>query len=230
MNRTHSISATVLLMLICVSVHAQSLKPKPPGILEQRIGVYSVADFDADKLAYKTAMESTDAGHLQRAREIRDNVVNHMIATVDFVYGNWKVALYGTDAKWKTIFDIFESVLVAGIGRTNVLSTKDDLTAILQIVRGGRASFNKNFFTSSVPMLIAAMDAGRLAKLVEIENKLATPVREYSLDEGLADVGRYFAEGSIPSAVQHLNENAATTLQSVRAQASQTRAQRTVKQ
>lgn len=205
---------------------AQSTKPKIPPILEQRIGEYPAVEFDADRSAYKASDD------LKKKQEIRNDVGFRSMATVDYRYGTFKGDLFNGNAKKNFFLDLGESAAVAAIGLTNVLSTKDALTAGLQFLRGGRAAYNKNFLNSlGIPMLINSMDAARLAKRTEIENKLASMgPTEYPLDALLLDVLEYYYEGTLTSAIQHLTENAGTALQNARSEASAARAQRAVRQ
>lgn len=201
---------------------AQS-KPKTPSILQQ-LGEYGPLESNADVLEYKAAMAAND---FERARLIRNDILYHGKIGVDLNYGAFKRSQFKEKALLNTVFDIGTDALTVGIGMTDAVKGKNILTGILGLVTGGRRAYEKNFWKSqSLPAVIASMEAGRLNKATEIENKLTLSVQDYGLYAALSDLAEYFNRGTLESGLESLNDAAGARLQAAKTDAAAARVMR----
>lgn len=223
--KTLRISFAVVIVL-ATSLTAMAQKQSPPPIVVQ-ITTYGPAEFAADKAAYQAAISSNDFEH---AQVVRDRVIWQSMASIDFSYADWRETLLNGNSKKNFILDVLDSGFVSWIGLTNVIGTKNDITAALQFLRGGRAAYNKNFFNSqTLGAIFNAIEAARTTQRTKIEDGLGQAPQDYSLEQALADVLVYYYEGSLTSGLGHLSEQAGASLQAARANASSARAVRAAK-
>lgn len=215
MTRRLILYAALVLAFLPIHVAAQS-KPKTPTILEQ-LGQYGPIESNADVLEYKAAMSAKD---FETARLIRNDILYHGKIGVDLNYGEFKRKQFKEKALLNTVFDIGTDALTVGIGMTDVVKTKNLLTGILSLATGGRRAYEKNFWKSqSLPAVISSMEAGRLQKATEIENKKIMTVQDYGLYEALADLVDYFNKGTLESGLESLNDAAGARLQAAKVEA-----------
>jgi hypothetical protein len=207
-----------LSVLLAPSALAQRSKPNTPPVLEQRLGIYDVLQFDGDRLSYNGAM---NVGDVATGTRKRNEIAFHVIGNIDYGYGQWRGTFTQERNKQQFFFDIGENALVSAIGLTSINTTKNIFTAVLQFGRGTRKSYETNFFKGqTITVIFATIDAARLNKLTEIQNKLsATTAQEYPLDEAMADTIAYFNEGTLAAGLQRLGEAAGASLQAARANA-----------
>jgi hypothetical protein len=205
-----AVSFVLTLAVFSIS-YAQGVRPSEPDILKQRIGNYSVVSYDMQRLAYKAAV---DAGHLDTAKLIRDEVLYGMLSDFDVRYGKFKTDLTNERGKQNVILDIADNAFVAAIGFG---APAKAFAAVSQLFRNSRQSYDKNFFKGqTLTIIIAAMDTNRLNQLTSIQNNLLHGVDAYPLDAGILDAVRYWNYGTIDSALQNLSEVAGTSLQAAR--------------
>lgn len=193
-------------------------KPKTPPIIIDRIGTYSVLQFDADTMSYNAAVSAKD---YDRAKILRDSIAYHFQGNIDFAYGEYKNTLFFGRAKQNFMLDILEEIGVTAIGITRSIRTKDILTAALQGFRGGRKSYDSNFFKSqTISIVITSMDGTRLQMSTTINNNLSkADVLSYPLEKVLSDEIDYFYAGTLQSGLQNLTEQTGAAMQNIRANA-----------
>src|SRR5467141_66896 len=99
----------ITLTLLSAGIANGQAQPKTPTIITERIGVYTPAQFDADVGEYDAAMRAKDSG---RAQEVRDRVVYRTLMNYDYVYGQYKNALYSGRGKMNILLDGLEGSIV----------------------------------------------------------------------------------------------------------------------
>jgi len=214
----------VILSLSSSTVFAQKPAPKAPPIVIA-VTTYPDAQRLADEAAYNAAMAAKD---YDGAQAIRDSIVWRIISGIDFANAEWKNGLINGNSKKNFYLDIVESGALAGISLFTPVGTKNALAAAVEFVRGGRASYNKEFLNShTLSAVLNAMEAGRTNQRTIIENGLSVGPLEYSLAQAEADAIVYFYKGSLTAGIEALGEQSAAGLQAARANAVGARTART---
>ena len=210
----------ILILSTSAAVFAQG-KPKTPPILTERVGLYTTTEFDADVISYNSAM---NLGDYDQARVIRDKVIYRVMGTVDLAYGNFEANLFNTRATRNVILDIVENTLTAVIGITD----KASLVGLLAGLRGGRNSYDKNFFQQqTLQVVIQTMRASRLRVATKIEESLsALSAADYPLNQGLQDTIQYLGAGTLQAGLSEAVETASQSMQAARSAAVESRAMR----
>lgn len=209
----------LFIAVACASGAAQGIQPKAPEVLKAGVFDYSSVEFQADKIAYQAAMSAKD---YDRAREIRNEVAYRVRSTVSATYGLFEGKLYQGKAAASTALDILESGLTGLI----TLTGKEGWAAILSIVKGGRASFDKNFFNAqTMAILIQQMRAARLRVITRMDESLATrSVQEYPLAKALDDCVELFNAGTLQGGLMEASQSAGANLQAAQNDAAAARA------
>jgi len=85
-----------------------------------------------------------------------------------------------------------------------------ELSALATGAGGARASLDRElYFEKTLPVLISYMDAERLKLRGHIMEGMASPIGEYSLEQGFSDLWRYQSAGSLDRAIGKAAEGAA---------------------
>lgn len=195
------------LVLLFTGCPAQSTKPTTPNVIVTRIANYELQKFDADLSAYEAAVNASD---WDKAKIIRDASVYRLKRNVDMNYGDFESALFSKRATTNVLFDIAEIAANTGINVSNGARAKNILSAALAGFKGGRGSFDENFFQSqSIQTVISKMQASRARVGSRIGQNLGSlGPQVYSLDEALGDVIEYFYAGTLQHGLQELSQQA----------------------
>jgi hypothetical protein len=161
-------------------------------------------------------------GQIERAREsgsARNAFLNNFIFLIDSNYSFYEKHLYnkkaysdfGADVTSATLSTV--SGIVTGGGAQGAKS-------ILSFIAGGitstRASFNQDILQSqNLLAIVAKMRAQRADKLIVLQTGMyvkssttATPITDYSVDQGLVDLANYYQAGTFVSALQAIIDTA----------------------
>lgn len=222
----HLLILTIVLVATSSAI-AQKAAPKPPPVITS-IASFPIAQLKSDRAEYYKAI---DAGDLKRAQQFRDRIVWRMISSVDLNHFNWKQTTVGGSSRKNFLLDVVENGALAGIALFNPVGTKNALAAALEFIRGGRASYAKEYLNgTTLAAVLNFMEAGRADQRVILENGLALGPTEYSLDQASADVVIYFYKGSLTAGIEEMVQSAGASKAAAQDRQSAARASRAVKQ
>lgn len=178
-------------------------KPTVPDVLAKRVAQYEINRFDQDLTAY-------DAAASEQKRGLRDRMIFRLKRNIDANYHEFENQLFTGRAKTNVLADITELGATAAINITNGERAKNIISMLLAGFKGGRKSFDENFFRErTTAAIISQMQASR----AQIEAALLTNLREqdageYSLDAALGELINYFYAGTLQKGLQDLAQKA----------------------
>ncbi len=197
--------------------------------------VRNAKDFDVDNMpryedaacAYRVGvgekLAGSPPGHLvcdvgssaalataDHAKLFRNQIVDDLRKNIDGVYNEYVQVLYTGKGIEGLATDIANLGLTAASTITLVARTKTILSALATAVSGVALSADKNFFgQQTFSALASAMQARRdQARNTILKNELLG-VDLYSLDQALDDLVAYFYSGTLPGALEEIQEEAA---------------------
>lgn len=149
-----------------------------------------------------------------RKKMIRDEVVKDFLAMADSNYLEFKDVLLTGRATTDTVGDIAELLLSTAATLTGGVTSKTNLAAASTLLKGSRATIDKNFFAQqTMRAIINSIEAGRASDKQLILAKLNKPTSDYPLSEAVSDAQRYESRASLASAILDIanqtGENAA---------------------
>src|SRR5271165_6860979 len=177
-------------------------------------GTYTLDQFKKDFDEYNKRMPpdkpNPTADDLAAATALRNRMVYGVLAEIDYVYHNYEMSLFMNEGSFRVATDI----LALGLGVASTISNgeraKTVLSAALTGFTGATLSIDKNFFRQqTVQALISSMQAGRDQTKNLILQRLSEPDTTYPFQAARSDMTAYFFAGTLPGALQHLNQTAA---------------------
>jgi hypothetical protein len=109
-------------------------------------------------------------------------------------------------------FDLLQLGLTGATGLVAENAVKE-MTTVLAVVAGARASIDKRlFYDRTMTALIASMDAERAGIMADIATKRRLTATEYSLDDAVYDLNRLIDAGNLNRAFSRINRNAEADL------------------
>lgn len=157
------------------------------------------------KLAVKTIdgkVYQTSETHRMR---IRNGIVRDFMAIADHNYMQFKNELLAGRVRTDTIADITELLLSTATTLTGGLMTKTNLGAASTLLKGSRATVDKNFFAQqTMRAIINSMEASRSSDKTVIISKMNKSTSIYPISEAISDVQRYQSRASLFLAVLDL--------------------------
>jgi hypothetical protein len=137
-------------------------------------------------------------------------MVYGVMAEIDYVYHNYEIALFMNEGSFKVATDVLQLGLGMASTITNGERSKTVLSAVLTGFTGTTLSIDKNFFKQqTVQSLISSMQAGRDRTKATIIRRLIEPATSYPFQAARSDLAAYFFAGTLPGALQQLNQTAA---------------------
>jgi len=151
--------------------------------------------------------------------EQRNAVLNDFIFLIDSNYYFYEKHLYNK----KALYDFGSDVTATSLSTASGVMTGGAVTSaksILSLVAGGitstRSSFNQNILQSqNLLAIVAQMRKERSTQLVVLQKGMyvtgttkATPLSDYSVDQGLVDLANYYQAGTFVSALQSIIDTA----------------------
>ena len=172
-------------------------------------GTYSLSAFNTDFAAYTAATLNATPTE-PAATTARNKMVYGVMAEIDYVYGNYEIALFMNEGSFRVATDVLQLGLGMASTITNGARSKTVLSAVLTGVTGTSLSIDKNLFRQqTVQALISSMQAGRDRLKAIIIQRLNDPVTSYPFQAARSDLAAYFFAGTLPGALQQLNQTAA---------------------
>ncbi|MGX9713129.1 hypothetical protein ACWYXJ_02595 [Janthinobacterium lividum] len=172
--------------------------------------------FEADKssqillIEEKKLIVKTIDGKVYQTSEkdrmrIRNGIVRDFMAIADHNYMQFKNELLAGRVRTDTIADITELLLSTATTLTGGLMTKTNLGAASTLLKGSRATVDKNFFAQqTMRAIINSMEASRSSDKTVIISKMNKSTSVYPISEAISDVQRYQSRASLFLAVLDL--------------------------
>src|SRR5664279_726133 len=183
------------------------IDPAPGG---KTNGTYTLAAFKCDFGAYTDATNPPLPPREPAAATARNKMVYGVLAEIDYVYHNYEMSLFMNEGSFKVATDVLQLGLGMASTITNGERSKTVLSAVLTGVTGTSLSIDKNFFRQqTVQSLISSMQAGRDQTKAIIIRHLIEPATSYPFQAPRSDLAAYFFAGTLPGALQQLNQTAA---------------------
>jgi hypothetical protein len=174
----------------------------PNALAPSKKTTYSADTFKKDYGDYTVAVANSN---LDRAKGLRDQMINRIEIDIEQDYRDFEGKLFSTRAAVQTGSDIAQLGMSAAIGVVGGSDVKDLLAASLTGFKGSSLSFDKNFFREkTTEALISQMQAYRDTVRTRITQKVTGDVKQYPFEEAWRDLVEFFYAGTIPAALQQL--------------------------
>jgi hypothetical protein len=226
---TSRVSLLLLLLFStgCVTRHASIVMPAAPSV-PIAADIYKIGDYQPNIAAYNAAitelLTTGDAANCapatacSRAKYYRDTITQDFMGDVDYAYGVYSSGLFFQKGAYSIAGDIVAAGLTTASAVSLVMRTKTILSAIATGMAGVSLSVDKNLFAQQTfAALTIAMQARRDQARAAINYNLALNVLDYPLAAVRRDLISYFYSGSLPGALQEIQEEAAKASASVAA-------------
>src|ERR1022692_3685748 len=212
---------TIALLALTISLSgcaSRLEKPRLPDVFKdpppagKTNGTYTLDLFNADFGDYTKAIKNPVPTEidLKTATALRNKMVYGVMAEIDYVYQNYEISLFMNEGSFKVATDVLQLGLGMASTITNGARAKTVLSAALTGFTGATLSIDKNFFRQqTVQALISSMQAGRDQTKNLILQRLSEPDTTYPFQAARSDMTAYFFAGTLPGALQHLNQTAA---------------------
>jgi hypothetical protein len=160
-----------------------------------------------------------NAAKIDRTGQERNELLNDFIFLIDNNYYFYEKHLYNK----KAIYDFGSDVTATSLSTASGVMTGGAVTSaksILSLVSGGitstRSSFSQNILQNqNLLAIVAKMREERAKQLVVLQKGMyktgtttATPLSDYSVDQGLVDLANYYQAGTFVSALQAIIDTA----------------------
>jgi hypothetical protein len=214
---------SLLAMTLGLSGCASLVKPRLPDVFKDppppsgSNGTYTLGQFQKDFDAYNAKMPplnpSPKPEDLTAATTLRNKMVYGVLAEIDYVYHNYEISLFMNEGSFRVATDTLALGLGVASTITNGERAKTVLSAALTGFTGATLSIDKNFFRQqTVQALISSMQAGRdRTKTIIIKHLNDDSASSYPFQAARSDMAAYFFAGTLPGALQELNQTAAAS-------------------
>jgi hypothetical protein len=215
---------TIALLVLTISLSgcaSRLEKPRLPDVFKdpppagKTNGTYTLDLFNADFGDYTKAIKNPVPTEidLKTATALRNKMVYGVMAEIDYVYQNYEISLFMNEGSFKVATDVLQLGLGMASTITNGARSKTVLSAVLTGFTGTTLSIDKNFFRQqTVQALISSMQAGRdRTKAIIIKRLNSETASSYSFQAARSDMAAYFFAGTLPGALQELNQTAAAS-------------------
>ena len=161
---------------------------------------YKAGDFKADVQRYRGLIVAND---LAGARNLRDQIANHVMADIELRYSKFEMQLTTQRAGFETGADMIQLGATAATGLVGASEVKDILAASLTAFQGSRLSVDKNFFREkTTESIISQMRSSRDNKKSQLMKSIANrDVKDYPWDAVWIDLVDLYYAGTVPSAL-----------------------------
>lgn len=202
-----TLQLSALLIVAAFATGCPKSKPMVPDVLAKRVALYEVSKFDNDLAEYDNAVR---ANQPELARRMRNRTINRLKSNIDANYHEFENQLFTGRATSNVLADITELGATAAINITNGERAKNIISMLLAGFKGGRKSFDENFFKErTTAAIISQMQASRAHIETEIlKNLREQDANDYSLDAALGDLINYFYAGTLQKGLQDLAQQA----------------------
>lgn len=152
---------------------------------------------------------------------LRNSYIEAIRSKIDEGYSNFRASLYSGNA----VFGMASDWAVIGLSGAGSVVADAGLKSILAVASGGvtgaAASYQKQVLNQQSAIAIAsAMEASRAAQYVAISQSETLDVTKYSLENGIADLRKYYDDGTMLGGILYIQGQMQN-----QAQSSQTKSQ-----
>lgn len=187
----------VLLPLAALAISCSIYRPKPvipTGDYEKQL----IADVADPKL-----LDNYNALPGQERALRRNQVLAKLIWLVDLHYHDFEEQFYTGAASLSFGGDVASLGLTGVAAATGSAHLKSILSSIATGTVGIRNSAERNFYDQQARgALVGKMRGLRAIQLANIEARMKEPASVYTLEQGLADINRYYEAGTLIGALQ----------------------------
>jgi hypothetical protein len=141
---------------------------------------------------------------------LRDTIIFARMRAYDIEFADFERRLYG-DGNGVTLGSDLIGLVLAGLtATTGNAATKSALGAASAGVIGAKAAIDKDlYYQKTIPALLAQMEADRLKALEPITKGMKQSDADYPLMQAYIDLDTCKTAGSIPTAINAVNQSAA---------------------
>jgi hypothetical protein len=152
---------------------------------------------------------NTDPTNVVLRKQKRDVIILERIHAYNIEFADFERRLYGDGNEVSLGSDLVGLVLGGLIATTGNAATKSALGAASIGVSGANTAINKDlYYQKTIPALLAQMEADRLKALAPIAAGLKLSDADYPLMQAYIDLDAYKTAGSIPGAINAVNQSA----------------------
>jgi len=179
------------------------IAPQPPPTIDDH-APYSIAQWNADQLAYETALA---ADNTVGATFYRDRMLWALIADVDESYYTYRNRFSGSIAIRHIAGDVAKLGMTAA---ATVLGGSAALSAATVALQGTELAIDQATLNAQTTQTIfLTNDALRTEQLTAIEAHLQSPPPYYGFEEAYRDALAFYAAGTLTSALERIQQDAA---------------------
>lgn len=183
-------------------------QPAVPPVLAKRVADYEISRFNTDTEQYYCAVDGCTGQQrdVAKATRLRNRVIARLKAAVDANYQEFENQLFTGRARSNVLLDITEFGANVATTISNGERVKTIISAVVTGFRGGRKSFDENFFRErTIQVIISQMEASRARVETEMLKSMNDKDADgYSLDTALGDLINYFYAGTLQKGLQEL--------------------------
>lgn len=198
-------SLTTIVGRLCAAIILLNLSACATSYEDQRLRKVYQRHTESIVASYEKgdhAFEARDAS--ERNRKVRQ-----LIYLVDRNYENWEKRLFDKKAG----FDFIGTVSVIAVNAVGTLTGGTETKAILHAISGGiegtKTAVDKDILQGQNTLaIITKMRELRSKKLNPLLNGMGKSIEEYSMEEGLVDLGEYYNAGTFTVALQDIISSA----------------------
>lgn len=164
-------------------------------------------DLESDLTALRPYFDPKTIQAGGESRKWRDEVVNSQIRAIDLQFTTFSQELVKESVGLNTVVDLTVIGLGAATGVIDGETTKSVLGVLSGGITGMKGVIDKDvFYSKTMPVLLAQMEAQRKVQLAKIRTGLSLDTRRYPLSAAQVDIEEYYKAGSIPGALQAIIE------------------------
>lgn len=211
-NRSYCFLFIALLLASCVGSNTSNVMKQLDRANAERL---------AGKYGNPTDLgNAIDAANQDDTGRTRNILLNDLILLVDLNYYRWEKLVYDK----KATFDLGTDAALLGLGGATALGGSVALTNILGQLTTGITGFKTSVDTdllqkNAIPALVAKMRAARSTQLLKMQAAMIhttsegaptgpTSLQRYTVEQGLIDLGAYYAAGTFTTALQDITAKA----------------------
>lgn len=203
---------SVLLITLLVSTlfltGCPKTQPAVPPVLAKQVADYEIQKFTTDTDQYYCAIDGCtgQARDVAKATRLRNRVIARLKAAIDANYQEFENQLFTGRARSNVLLDITEFGANVATTISNGERVKTIISAFVTGFKGGRKSFDENFFREqTIQVIISQMEASRARVETDmLKNMNDKDADGYSLDTALGDLINYFYAGTLQKGLQEL--------------------------
>ncbi|MCU1305047.1 MAG: hypothetical protein JWQ87_5331 [Candidatus Sulfotelmatobacter sp.] len=202
--------STMLLFSSGCSARRFSLAAPAPPAIPASADFFFLGAYKEQVAAYKTVAPDATSPNLDTAKYIRNDIARRYMGDINYVYYQYNGLLFTGKSTEAFIAEAEQLGLTAAATIVLQARTKTILSALASGVTGVNLSVEKNFFQQQTFSALAiAMQARRDKAKITILANLELSVTDYPLSAVRDDLVSYFYAGTLPGAIQEIQEEAA---------------------